>query len=53
MWISINISLKSVPNGQINNIPALGQMTAWRQAILWTNDAKFTEADMRHLTSVS
>ena len=29
--ISINISLKSVPIGQINNIPALVQIMAWRQ----------------------
>ena len=29
--ISINISLKSVPKGQINNIPALVQIMAWRQ----------------------
>ena len=28
-WISINISLKSVPNGQINNISALVQIMAW------------------------
>ena len=28
--ISINISLKFVPKGQINNIPALVQMMAWR-----------------------
>ena len=27
----INISLKFVPNGQINNIQALGRITAWRQ----------------------
>ena len=29
--ISINISLKSVPKGLINNIPALVQMMAWRR----------------------
>ena len=28
---SIKISLKFVPNGPINNIPALIQITAWRQ----------------------
>ena len=29
--ISIKISLKFVPNGPINNIPALVQMMAWRR----------------------
>ena len=31
VWISINISLKFLPEGPINNIPALVQMMAWRQ----------------------
>ena len=31
VWISINISLKFVPEGQINNIPALVKIMAWRQ----------------------
>ena len=30
-WISIKISLKFVPNVQINNIPALVQIMAWRR----------------------
>ena len=30
-WISIKISLKSVPDGLINNIPALVQIMAWRR----------------------
>ena len=30
-WISIKISLKFVPKGQINNIPALVQIMAWRR----------------------
>ena len=30
VWISINISLKFVPKGPINNIPALVQIMAWR-----------------------
>ena len=34
--ISIKISLKFVPRGPINNIPALVQPTR-RQAIIWTN----------------
>ena len=29
LWISIKISLKFVPEGQINNIPALVQIMAW------------------------
>ena len=39
--ISIKISLKFVPKGPINNIPALvhnGLAPARRQAIIWTND---------------
>ena len=36
--ISIKISLKCVPRGPINNIPALVQIIAWRQAIIWAND---------------
>ena len=41
-WISFKISLKFVPKGLINNIPALVQIMAWRrpcrrQAIVWTN----------------
>ena len=31
IWISINISLNSVPNGQISNVPALVQIMAWHQ----------------------
>ena len=31
MWIFITISLKFVPRGQINNIPALVQIMAWRR----------------------
>ena len=29
-WVSINISLKFVPKGQINNIQALVQLIVWR-----------------------
>ena len=32
LWISIKISLKFVPMGPINNIPALIQIMAWRQS---------------------
>ena len=31
IWISINISLKLVPRGPINNIPTLVQVMAWRR----------------------
>ena len=31
VWISINISLKFVRKGLINNIPALVQIMAWRR----------------------
>ena len=31
VWISINISLKFVPKGLINNIPSLVQIMAWRR----------------------
>ena len=30
--ISIKVSLKFVPNGQINNIPSLVQIMAWRRS---------------------
>ena len=32
VWISINISLKFVPRGPINNIPTLVQVMAWRRS---------------------
>ena len=31
VWISVKISLKFVPKGSINNIPALVQIMAWRR----------------------
>ena len=31
LWISINISLKIVPKGPINHIPAMVQIMAWRR----------------------
>ena len=31
-WISIKISLKFVPKGPINKIPALVQIIAWRRS---------------------
>ena len=45
----IEISRKIVPEGPINNIPALVQIMAWR----WTNDGEFTDAYMHHLPSMS
>ena len=32
VWMSLNISLKFVPKVQINNIPALIQIMAWRRS---------------------
>ena len=32
VWIFIKISLKFVPKGAINNIPALVQVMTWRQS---------------------
>ena len=31
LWILIKISLKFIPKGQINKIPALAEMMAWRR----------------------
>ena len=31
VWVSIKISLKFVPKGPINNIPALVHIMAWRR----------------------
>ena len=31
VWISLNISLRFVPMGPINNIPTLVHVMAWRQ----------------------
>ena len=38
IWISIDISLKFVSKGRINNIPALVQIMAWR----WQGDKPFS-----------
>ena len=45
------MSLKFVPKGEINNIPALSP--GRRQAIIWTNDGYITDAYMRPSASVS
>ena len=31
MWIALDVSLKFIPKGPINNIPTLVQLMAWRQ----------------------
>ena len=53
----MKISLKFVPKGPINNVPSSvldnGLTPSRRQAIIWTNGGKFTEAYMRHSASVS
>ena len=38
IWISIKISQKFISMGPVNDIPALGQLMAWQQAINWTDD---------------
>ena len=56
-WIPIEISLKFVPKGPINNIPALVQIMAWRR----TGDKPLSEpmvtqlndAYMRHSAPMS
>ena len=51
VWISLKISLKFVPKVRIDSIPALVQIMAWCQAIIWTNDGTFPGAYMRHSAS--
>ena len=45
VWISLKISLKFVPKGLINNIPALFQIMAWR----WPGDMPLSEPIMVNL----
>ena len=45
VWISIKISLKFVPKGLINNVPALVQIMAWRRP----GDKPLSEAMMVNL----
>ena len=47
IWISIKISLKFVPKGPINNIPALVQIMAWRRP----GDKPLSEAMMVNLAT--
>ena len=59
VWIFIQIPLKFVPKGPINNISALFKimasinMSTRRQAIIWTNDGQITDAYMHLLASMS
>ena len=57
VWISIKISLKFVPKGPINNIPALVQIMAWRRSgdkpLSKSMMVLFTDAYMRHSASMS
>ena len=57
VWISIEISLKYVPTGSINNITALVQIMAWcrpgDKPLSEPMMVKFTEAYMRHSASMS
>ena len=47
VWISINISLKFVPRGPVNNIPTLLQVMAWRRP----GDKPLSEPMMVRLTT--
>ena len=47
VWIPIKISMKFVPKGPINNIPALVQMMAWRRPV----DKPLSEPMMVSLTT--
>ena len=52
--IAIEISLKFVPKGPINNILALVQiMVRCRPGTIWTNAGKLTDAYMCHSASMS
>ena len=46
VWSSIKISLKFVPRGPIDNIPALVQIMAWHL----TGDRRLSEPMMAHIT---
>ena len=55
--ISIKISPNFVPNGSINNIPALVQIMAWRpigdKPLSEPMLTRFTDASMRHYGEMS
>ena len=57
VWILTKISIKFVPQGEVNNHDSTtgsdnGSVLARWQAIAWTNDGKFTDAYMRRSASV-
>ena len=54
VWIPIKISLKFVPKGPINNIPALVQIKAWRrQGDKPLSEPMMVSLYMRHSASMS
>ena len=56
-WIPIKISLKFVPEGPINNIPALVQIMAWRRtgnkSLFEAMMTQFNDAYIHHSASMS
>ena len=56
VWIPIKISLKFVPKGPINNIPALVQIMAWRRTgdkpLSEPMKTQFNDVYMRHSASM-
>ena len=57
VWILIKVSLKFVPKGPINHIPALVQIMAWcrtgNKPLSEPMMTQFNDAYMRHLASMS
>ena len=54
IYISIKISLKFVPKGLINNIPALVQIMTWHHSgDNPLSESMITDAYMHHLASIS
>ena len=57
VWISLKISLKFIPKGSINNIPALVQIMAWRRPgdkpLSEPMMVSLIDAYMRHSASMS
>ena len=55
--ISLKISLKFVPKGPVNNIPAVAEIMAWCRSCAKPLSepimAQFTDKDMHHLASMS
>ena len=49
VWISKKISLKFVPNDQINNIPALVQIMDWRRPGDKSLSAPIMESLLTHI----